>query len=64
MASLAALFSSPLQVAVVTFGIAALLTALIVPLVRRLGLRFGLIDRPDPRKQHAVPKKKRGSIPL
>ena len=62
MASLAALFSSPLQVAVVTFGIAALLTALIVPLVRRLGLRFGLIDRPDPRKQHAVPMVRLGGV--
>jgi UDP-N-acetylmuramyl pentapeptide phosphotransferase/UDP-N-acetylglucosamine-1-phosphate transferase len=62
MASPADLFSSPLKVAVVTFGIAALLTALIVPLVRGLGLRYGLIDPPDPRKQHDVPMVRLGGV--
>ena len=62
MASPAVLFSSPLKVAVVTFGIAALLTALIVPLVRRFGLRHGLIDPPDPRKQHDVPMVRLGGV--
>ncbi|MCT0204081.1 undecaprenyl/decaprenyl-phosphate alpha-N-acetylglucosaminyl 1-phosphate transferase [Synechococcus sp. CS-602] len=62
MTSPADLFGSPLKVAVVTFGIAAVLTALIVPLVRRLGLRYGLIDTPDPRKQHAVPMVRLGGV--
>ncbi|MCT0200185.1 undecaprenyl/decaprenyl-phosphate alpha-N-acetylglucosaminyl 1-phosphate transferase [Synechococcus sp. CS-1325] len=62
MVSPADLFSSPLKVAVVTFGIAALLTALIVPLVRKLGLRYGLIDPPDPRKQHDVPMVRLGGV--
>ncbi|NQV11657.1 MAG: undecaprenyl/decaprenyl-phosphate alpha-N-acetylglucosaminyl 1-phosphate transferase [Cyanobacteria bacterium] len=62
MTSPADLFDSPLKVAVVTFGIAAVLTALIVPLVRRLGLRYGLIDTPDPRKQHAIPMVRLGGV--
>ncbi len=53
---------SPTTVAFLTFANAALLTALIVPLVRRLGLRWGLVDRPDPRKQHTVPMVRLGGV--
>jgi UDP-N-acetylmuramyl pentapeptide phosphotransferase/UDP-N-acetylglucosamine-1-phosphate transferase len=56
------LFPNRLAVAVVTFGIAALLTALVVPLIRRLGLRFGLTDDPDARKQHSVPMVRLGGV--
>jgi UDP-N-acetylmuramyl pentapeptide phosphotransferase/UDP-N-acetylglucosamine-1-phosphate transferase len=38
------------------------LTAAIVPLVRRLGLRYGLTDKPDPRKQHSTPMVRLGGI--
>jgi len=41
MTSPADLFGSPLKVAVVTFGIAAVLTALDRSAGRRLGLRYG-----------------------
>ncbi|NDA76147.1 MAG: undecaprenyl/decaprenyl-phosphate alpha-N-acetylglucosaminyl 1-phosphate transferase, partial [Synechococcaceae bacterium WB8_3_299] len=41
---------------------AGLFTAAIVPLVRRLGLRWGLIDQPDPRKQHNEPMVRLGGI--
>jgi molybdenum cofactor synthesis domain-containing protein len=38
---------SPNAAALLTSAMAALLTALIVPLVRRLGLKLGLVDTPD-----------------
>lgn len=41
---------------------AGLFTAAIVPLVRLLGLRWGLIDQPDPRKQHNEPMVRLGGI--
>ncbi len=53
---------SPNAAALLTLTAAALLTAVIVPLVRRLGLRFGLIDAPDPRKQHTTPMVRLGGI--
>ena len=54
--------SRPDLAAVLAFASAAVLTALIVPLVRQLGLRWGLIDQPDPRKQHTTPMVRLGGI--
>ncbi|MCP9916567.1 glycosyltransferase family 4 protein [Cyanobium sp. ATX 6F1] len=54
--------SNPVAVAMITFVSAALLTAVIVPLVRRLGLRWGLIDQPDARKQHTIPMVRLGGV--
>jgi UDP-GlcNAc:undecaprenyl-phosphate GlcNAc-1-phosphate transferase len=53
---------SPNAAALLTFVAAALLTALIVPAVRRLGLRWGLVDAPDPRKQHSKPMVRLGGV--
>lgn len=53
---------SPNAAALLTFAVAALLTALVVPVVRRLGLRWGLIDAPDARKQHTTPMVRLGGI--
>jgi UDP-N-acetylmuramyl pentapeptide phosphotransferase/UDP-N-acetylglucosamine-1-phosphate transferase len=47
--------SRPDLAALLAFAIAAGATALIVPSVRRIGLRWGLTDEPDPRKQHTAP---------
>ena len=41
---------------------AGLFTAAIVPMVRQLGLKWGLIDQPDPRKQHLEPMVRLGGI--
>jgi UDP-N-acetylmuramyl pentapeptide phosphotransferase/UDP-N-acetylglucosamine-1-phosphate transferase len=54
--------SRPDLAAVLAFGLAALSTALIVPLVRRAGLRWGLTDQPDPRKQHTKPMVRLGGV--
>ena len=54
--------SSPVIAALVTFASAALVTTGVVPIVRRGGLRWGLIDRPDPRKQHTTPMVRLGGI--
>jgi UDP-N-acetylmuramyl pentapeptide phosphotransferase/UDP-N-acetylglucosamine-1-phosphate transferase len=56
------LADSPTPAALLTFASAALLTALIVPLVRGFGLRWGLVDRPDPRKQHTRPMVRLGGV--
>jgi UDP-N-acetylmuramyl pentapeptide phosphotransferase/UDP-N-acetylglucosamine-1-phosphate transferase len=53
---------SPNAAALLTFAVAMLLTALIVPVVRRYGLRWGLIDAPDPRKQHTRPMVRLGGV--
>jgi UDP-GlcNAc:undecaprenyl-phosphate GlcNAc-1-phosphate transferase len=53
---------SPNAAALLTLLAAAVLTALIVPLVRRLGLRWGLTDQPDPRKQHTKPMVRLGGV--
>lgn len=53
---------SPNAAALVTFVVAGLVTALVVPLVRALGLHYGLVDRPDPRKQHTAPMVRLGGI--
>jgi UDP-N-acetylmuramyl pentapeptide phosphotransferase/UDP-N-acetylglucosamine-1-phosphate transferase len=53
---------SPNAAALLTFAVAAVLTAMIVPVVRRLGLRWGLTDTPDSRKQHTRPMVRLGGI--
>ena len=53
---------SPNAAALLTLVAAALITALVVPAVRRLGLRFGLTDTPDPRKQHTTPMVRLGGV--
>jgi UDP-N-acetylmuramyl pentapeptide phosphotransferase/UDP-N-acetylglucosamine-1-phosphate transferase len=53
---------SPNAAALLTASVAALLTGLIVPLVRFLGLRWGLVDAPDPRKQHTLPMVRLGGV--
>lgn len=53
---------SPNAAALLTFVAAAMLTALIVPVVRRLGLSWGLLDAPDGRKQHTTPMVRLGGI--
>lgn len=53
---------SPNAAALLTLVAAALITALVVPVVRRLGLRFGLTDTPDPRKQHTTPMVRLGGV--
>ena len=42
--------------------IAALISALLTPVVRRLSLRVGAIDRPDPRKIHSTPVPRLGGL--
>ena len=54
--------SSPVIAALVTFASSALVTTGVVPIVRRAGLRWGLIDRPDSRKQHTTPMVRLGGI--
>ncbi len=56
--------SNPIDIAVTGFLLATAITVLIVPLVRALGLRFGITDQPDPRKQHDVPKVRLGGIAI
>ncbi|KEF41822.1 MAG: glycosyl transferase [Cyanobium sp. CACIAM 14] len=53
---------SPNAAALLTAIVAALLTALIVPVVRALGLRWGLFDPPDARKQHSLPMVRLGGV--
>jgi len=54
--------SSPVIAALVTFASSALVTTGVVPIVRLAGLRWGLIDRPDSRKQHTTPMVRLGGI--
>ena len=56
------LTESPNLAALITFAVAALLTALVVPVVRRVGLRWGLVDAPDSRKQHSTPMVRLGGV--
>ena len=53
---------SPNAAALLTFAVAMLLTALIVPVVRRYGLRWGVTDTPDARKQHTRPMVRLGGV--
>ncbi len=56
--------STPLAVASASLVVAAVITTLLVPLVRGLGLRLGLTDQPDSRKQHTTPMVRLGGIAL
>jgi UDP-GlcNAc:undecaprenyl-phosphate GlcNAc-1-phosphate transferase len=56
------LASNPIAAAVLTFTVATIGTALVVPFIRRLGLRWGLVDQPDPRKQHTLPMVRLGGV--
>ncbi|MCP9888582.1 undecaprenyl/decaprenyl-phosphate alpha-N-acetylglucosaminyl 1-phosphate transferase [Cyanobium sp. ATX 6A2] len=53
---------SPNAAALLTFGVAAALTALVVPRVRQFGLLWGLTDQPDARKQHTRPMVRLGGV--
>lgn len=53
---------SPNAAALLTGGVATLITALVVPLVRWGGLHWGVIDRPDERKQHSIPMVRLGGV--
>ena len=53
---------SPNAAALLTLVAAALVTAIVVPVVRGLGLHFGLTDTPDPRKQHSIPMVRLGGV--
>ena len=52
----------PNAAALLAFVCAALLTALIVPLIRQVALRWGIVDQPDERKQHLEPMVRLGGI--
>ena len=58
------LASTPLAVAVGIFVTSTLITTVIAPVVRRLGLRHGFTDTPDARKQHNVPMVRLGGIAM
>lgn len=53
---------SPNAAALLTFVVATLFTALIVPVVRRCGLYWGITDAPDARKQHTRPMVRLGGV--
>src|SRR5262249_62353469 len=44
------------------FGIASALSALLVPVSKRLAARFGVLDAPGPRKNHAEPTPRLGGV--
>ena len=58
------LTNSPIVVASVSFLLAAVVTTLLVPVIRRLGLRFGFTDKPDQRKQHSTPMVRLGGVAM
>ena len=58
------LAASPLAVATLSFVTAAVVTTVLAPMVRRFGLRLGLTDKPDPRKQHDRPMVRLGGIAM
>ena len=58
------LLASPIAVASVSFLLAAVTTMVLVPQVRRMGLRFGWTDQPDERKQHVTPMVRLGGIAM
>ena len=58
------LAASPLAVATLSFGTAAVVTTGLAPMVRSFGLRLGLTDKPDPRKQHDRPMVRLGGIAM
>ena len=58
------LLASPIAVASVSFLLAAVTTTVLVPQVRRMGLRFGWTDQPNERKQHVTPMVRLGGIAM
>ena len=64
MADILASASNPWSFSLLVFGLSVLITTLLVPLVRGVGLRFGLTDRPDTRKQHKAPIVRIGGIAM
>ena len=58
------LAASPLAVATLSFVTAAVATTVLAPMVRRFGLRLGLTDKPDPRKQHDRPMVRLGGMAM
>ena len=56
--------SSRLAFATASFAIAAVITSVVVPLVRSLGLHLGLTDQPDIRKQHSTPMVRLGGVAM
>ena len=58
------LASSPVAVASVSFLLAAAVTTSLVPVVRSTGMRLGLTDKPDPRKQHSTPMVRLGGVAM
>ncbi|MXW39564.1 MAG: undecaprenyl/decaprenyl-phosphate alpha-N-acetylglucosaminyl 1-phosphate transferase [Synechococcus sp. SB0668_bin_15] len=55
---------NPWSFSLLVFGLSVLITTLLAPLVRGMGLRFGLTDRPDIRKQHRTPIVRIGGIAM
>lgn len=65
MADILASVASPWSFSLFVFGLSVLITTLLVPLVRGVGLRLGLTDRPDDiRKQHKTPVVRIGGIAM
>ena len=64
MAGILAGVASPWSFSLFVFGLSVLITTLLVPVVRGLGLRFGFTDRPDTRKQHKTPVVRIGGIAM
>ena len=58
------LASSPVAVASVSFVLAAAITTSLVPVVRSTGMKLGLTDKPDPRKQHSTPMVRLGGVAM
>ena len=56
--------ANPWSFSLLVFGLSVLITTLLAPLVRGVGLRFGLTDRPDTRKQHKTPVVRIGGIAM
>ncbi len=56
--------SNPLTVALATFLMGAIFTAFLVPRVRGISLKLGLIDAPDTRKQHRSPMVRLGGVAM
>ena len=59
---LIATFGEVLPVLVVTFGVAALLSLLATPVVRRVAIRLGTVDRPNHRRVNASPIPRGGGV--
>ena len=56
--------ANPWSFSLLVFGLSVLITTLVAPLVQRWGLRFGLTDRPDTRKQHKTPMVRIGGVAM